>query len=179
MGKITNAQRLDPWVNGDSDDSDTVTSENTYDESSQETATNLSVTPSVVPSQEPSAVPTMEPCNNIREDPSTESSEDPRWAPCKNPIQKPSRWKLEWVSSHQDDDTTIDVSTLPTSTQLSIEVDKHATTNLKRLHTKPRVPLDPSSEVLLHHKGRTVTRDPKRTLRSMLKLPILEKYYMT
>ena len=59
---------------------------------------------------------------------------------------------LEWVASYQDDDTS-DIATLPTGTQLNITADKLATNGLRRLHTKPRVLIDPSTEVLLHHKG--------------------------
>ena len=47
------------------------------------------------------------------------------------------------------------------------------------MYMEPRVPLDPSSDVLLHHKGRTITRDLKQTLQSLLKLLILEKYYIS
>ena len=53
---------------------------------------------------------------------------DPRWTPPPKPTLKPSRWKLEWVASHQDNDTTINISTLPTGTQLNIKADKLATT---------------------------------------------------
>ena len=63
-------------------------------------------------------------------------------------------------------------------TQLNIETNKLATKGLRQLHKKARVPLNPSSEVLLHYKGSTITRDIKRTMRSLLKLPILENYYM-
>ena len=112
-------------------------------------------------------------------EPPEELPEDPRWAPPPKPIPKPSRWKLEWVASHQDNDTTIDISILSTGTQLNIEADKLATMGLHQLHMKPRVHLDPLSEILSHYKGSTITRDLKRTMRSLLKLPILERYYMT
>ena len=82
------------------------------------------------------------------------------------------------MASHQDDGTTISISTLSTGTQPSIEADKLATMGLRQLHMKPRVTLDPWSEVLLHYKGSTITRD-LRTMCSLLKLPILERYYMT
>ena len=57
-------------------------------------------------------------------EPSVEPDKDPRWAPTPKPIPEPSRLKLKWVSSHQDNDITINVSTLLTRTQPNIEVDK-------------------------------------------------------
>ena len=71
---------------------------------------------------------------------------------------------LEWVASHQDDDPTNDITMLSKGTQLNIKVDELITKGLQQLHTKPKVPIDPSSEVLLHHDGRTITRDLKTTL---------------
>ena len=108
-----------------------------------------------------------------------EIPEDPRWVSPPKPIPKLSRWKLEWVASHQDNYTTINISILSTGTQLNIEVDKLVTMGLRQLHMKPRVPLDPLSEVLLHYKGSTITKDLKRTMCTLLKFPILERYYMT
>ena len=87
-----------------------------------------------------------------------------------------SRPVLEWVASHQDDQTT-DITELSKGTQLNIKADKLVTQGLNQLHTKPRVPLDPSSEVLIHQDGRTITRDLKSTLRSNIHLPVLETYY--
>ena len=110
--------------------------------------------------------------------PNEERKLDPRWTIIPKPPPKPGRWELEWVASHQDDDPNIDLSNLPTGTKLNILADELATEGLNKLHTKPKVPLDPSSAVLLHHKGSTLTRDIKRTLRSLNKLPILEQYYM-
>ena len=71
---------------------------------------------------------------------------------------------LEWLASHQDDDPTIDITKLSKGTQLNIKADELATKVQQRLHTKLKVPLDPLSEVLLHHNGRTITRDLKTTL---------------
>ena len=84
---------------------------------------------------------------------------------------------LEWVVSHQDDDYTIDINDLSKGTQLNIKADRLATKGLNCLHTKPRVPLDPSSDVLIHQHGRTITRDLKSTLRSNIHLPVLKKHY--
>ena len=84
---------------------------------------------------------------------------------------------LEWVASHQDNNHTININELSKGTQLNIKADKLAMKGLNQLHTKPRVPLDPSSEVLIHQDGRTVTRDLKSTLCSNIHLPVLEKYY--
>ena len=86
--------------------------------------------------------------------------------------------KLEWVSSHQDDDQTINNKKLPIGTQLNIESDTLVTKGLQCLHPKSCLPLDQSLEVLLHHDGRVITKDLKRALRSVFKLPVLEKYYM-
>ena len=84
---------------------------------------------------------------------------------------------LEWVASHQDDDPTINIKDLSKGTQLNIKEDKLATKGLQQLHTKPKVPLDPTSEVMLHQTRRTITRDFKSTLRSNIQLPVLKEYY--
>ena len=80
--KTTNVLGLDPWVSDD-EDSDTVTSKSSYDESSQETDTNPSVTPCMVPNQDTNEVPTMVPNTN-----------DPRWTPSTKSIPKSGRRKL-------------------------------------------------------------------------------------
>ena len=58
--------------------------------------------------------------------------------------------ELEWVRSHQDDDQDVDTTKLSDATQLNIKADALATQGLDRLNSKPRVSLDPSSEMLLH-----------------------------
>ena len=60
---------------------------------------------------------------------------------------------LEWVASHQDDDPTIDINDLSQGTQLNIKADELATKWLQCLHMKPKVPLDPTLEVLIHQDG--------------------------
>ena len=40
---------------------------------------------------------------------------------------------LEWLGSHQDDNLTIDITTLPTGTQLNIQADVLITKGLQRL----------------------------------------------
>ena len=81
---------------------------------------------------------------------------------------------LEWVRSHQDDDQ---VSELDKAAQLNIKADALATQGLNTLESRPKVPLDPTSEVLLHHRGRTITRDYKVSIRNNIQLLVLEKYY--
>ena len=84
---------------------------------------------------------------------------------------------LEWVASHQDDELTIDIKTLSTRTQLKIEADKHATKGINRLYLNSKVPLNPSSGVMIHQGRRTITRDLKVSIRYNIQLPVLEKYY--
>ena len=67
--------------------------------------------------------------------------------------QMKERPVLEWVASHQDIDPMIDITKLSKETQLNIKADELAAKDLQQLHTKPKVPLDPLSEVLLHHDG--------------------------
>ena len=64
--------------------------------------------------------------------------------------QMNTRPVLEWVASHQDDDPTIDINKLSQSNQLNIKADELVMKGLNRLHTKPKVPLDPASEILIH-----------------------------
>ena len=84
---------------------------------------------------------------------------------------------LEWVASHQDDDPTTNINNLTLGAQLNIAADELATYALQSFHPKPRVPMDPSSEVLFHYKNRTITRDFKHTMRINISLPALQKYY--
>ena len=73
--------------------------------------------------------------------------------------------ELEWVRSHQDDDPDEDISKLSEAAQLNIKADVLATQVLHKLKSNPRVPIDPSAEVLLHQQGRTITRDYKVSMR--------------
>ena len=66
--------------------------------------------------------------------------------------------ELEWVRSHQDDDQVLE---LDQAAQLNIKADALATQGLNTLDSRPKVPMDPTSEVLLHHWGRTITQDYK------------------
>ena len=72
------------------------------------------------------------------------------------------RPKLEWVHSHQDDDPEVDITKISGATKLNIKADALATQGLDRLELNPRVPIDRSSEVLLHQRGQTITRDYTR-----------------
>ena len=69
------------------------------------------------------------------------------------------RPELEWVCSHQDDDPEEDILKLSEAAQLNIEADALATQGLDKLDSNPRVPMDPSAEVLLHQRRRTITRN--------------------
>ena len=84
---------------------------------------------------------------------------------------------LEWVRSHQDDDPNEDISKLSRAAQLNIKADALATQGLNKLASNPIVPLDPSVEVLLHQRGRTITRDYKVSMRNNIQLLVLEEYY--
>ena len=85
--------------------------------------------------------------------------------------------ELVWVRSHQDDDPDEDISKLDKSAQLNIKADALATQGLNKLESNPRVPMDPTAEVLLHHRGRTITRDHKVSIQNNIQLLVLEAYY--
>ena len=85
--------------------------------------------------------------------------------------------ELEWIHSHQDDDRDKDIAKLSEAAQLNIKADALATQGLDKLELDPRVPMDPSAEVLLHQQGRTITRDYKVSMRSNIQLLVLEQYY--
>ena len=87
------------------------------------------------------------------------------------------RPELEWVRSHQDDDPEEDISKLSEAEQLNIKADTLTTQGLDKLDLKPRVPMDPSAEVLLYQRGRTITSDYKMSMRSNIQLLVLEQYY--
>ena len=54
---------------------------------------------------------------------------------------------MEWVRSHQDD-PDVDFTKLSIATKLNIKADVIATQGLDKLESNPRVPMDPSVEVL-------------------------------
>ena len=85
--------------------------------------------------------------------------------------------KLEWVRSHQDDDPDIDITKLSVATKLHITADALATQGLDKLESNPRVPMDPSAEVLLHQRSQTITRDYKVSMRGNIQLLVMEEYY--
>ena len=103
---------------------------------------------------------------------------DPEWdvlqAICTAMEKMKEKPELEWVRSHQDDD---EVSELDQAAQLNIKADALATQGLNTLDSRPKVPMDPTSEVLLHHRGQTITRDYKVSIRNNIQLLVLEKYY--
>ena len=87
------------------------------------------------------------------------------------------RPELEWVRSHQDDDPDVDIEKLTDAIKLNIKADTLATQGLDRLESNPRVPMYLSSEVLLHQRGQTITRDYKVTMRSNIQSLVFEEYY--
>jgi len=84
--------------------------------------------------------------------------------------------KINWVKSHQDD-KVYDAQEMPLDAYLNSEADELATIGLKRLQEKPIVPMDPGTVIQFHIEGRTITRDFKRTIREMVQLPPLKKFY--
>jgi hypothetical protein len=84
--------------------------------------------------------------------------------------------KINWVKSHQDD-KVYDTTEMPLDAYLNSEADELATTGLKRLQGKPIIPMDPHTSIQFHIRGRTITRDFKRTVREIVQLPALRKYY--
>jgi hypothetical protein len=84
--------------------------------------------------------------------------------------------KINWVKSHQDD-KVYDETEMPLNAYLNSEADELATIGLKRLQEKPIVPMDPDTVIQFHIRGRTITRDFKRTVREVIQLPQLRKFY--
>jgi hypothetical protein len=84
--------------------------------------------------------------------------------------------KISWVKSHQDD-KQYDTTEMPLNAYLNSEADELATKGLKRLQEKPIVPMDPDTAIQFHIKGRTITRDFKRTVRETIQLPSIRKFY--
>ena len=85
--------------------------------------------------------------------------------------------EINWVKSHQDD-RVYDEKAMPLDAYLNSEADELATIGLKRLQEKPRVPMDPLTEIQFHLKGRTITRDFKQSVRELLSIPKLRQYYL-
>ena len=84
--------------------------------------------------------------------------------------------KINWVKSHQDD-KVYDIDEMPLDAYLNSEADELATIGLKRLQEKPIVPMDPNTSIQFHIEGRTITRDFKSTVREIIQLKPLRKFY--
>ncbi|OEU19894.1 hypothetical protein FRACYDRAFT_235957 [Fragilariopsis cylindrus CCMP1102] len=84
--------------------------------------------------------------------------------------------KLSWVKSHQDD-MVFDEKAMPLDAYLNSEADELATIGLKRLQEKPIVPMDPNTCIQFHIEGRTITRNFKNTVREIIQLKPLRKFY--
>ncbi|OEU09351.1 hypothetical protein FRACYDRAFT_248200 [Fragilariopsis cylindrus CCMP1102] len=84
--------------------------------------------------------------------------------------------KLSWVKSHQDD-LVFDEKAMPLEAYLNSEADELATIGLKRLQEKPTVPMDPNTCIQFHIEGRTITRNFKNTVREIIQLKPLRKFY--
>ncbi|OEU23095.1 hypothetical protein FRACYDRAFT_233261 [Fragilariopsis cylindrus CCMP1102] len=84
--------------------------------------------------------------------------------------------KLSWVKSHQDD-LVFDEKAMPLEAYLNSEADELATIGLKRLQEKPTVPMDPNTCIQFHIEGRTITRNFKNTVREIILLKPLRKFY--
>ena len=69
--------------------------------------------------------------------------------------------KLEWVRSHQGDDADEDITKLSDTAQLNIKADTLATQGVDKLKSNSWVPMDPSAKVLLHQRGRIITKNYK------------------
>jgi hypothetical protein len=85
--------------------------------------------------------------------------------------------KIDWVKIHQDDKVYIQTE-MPINAFLYSEADELATIGLKTLQEKPRVPMDPNTAIQFHLKGRTITRNFKQSVREILSLPSLRKFYI-
>jgi hypothetical protein len=84
--------------------------------------------------------------------------------------------KINWVKSHQDN-KVYETKEMQLDACLNSEADELATTGLKRLQEKPQVPMDPNTIIQFNIRGRTITRDFKRTVREIIQLPIIRKFY--
>jgi hypothetical protein len=70
-----------------------------------------------------------------------------------------------------------DKTEMPLDAYLNSEADELATIGLKRLQEKPRVPMDPDTLIQFHVNGRTITQELKQSVREILSLPQLKKFY--
>jgi hypothetical protein len=84
--------------------------------------------------------------------------------------------KINWVKSHQDN-KVYKTKEMSLDAYLNSEADELATTGLTRLQEKPKVPMDPNTTIQFNIRGRTITRDFKRTVREIIQLPIIRKFY--
>ena len=91
--------------------------------------------------------------------------------------KRKERPELNCVRSHQNDDLDVNITQLSVVTKLSIKVNALATRCLNRLDPNPRVPMDPSSEVLLHQLGQVITSDYKVSMQSNIQRLVMEEYY--
>jgi hypothetical protein len=66
---------------------------------------------------------------------------------------------------------------MPLDAYLNSEADELATTGLKRLQEKSIVPMDPDTVIQFSIGGRITTRDFKRTVREIVQLPTIRKFY--
>ena len=90
----------------------------------------------------------------------------------------PQQPQLQWVPSHQDDDTD-NISSLTLAAQLNIHADELTTVGLQHLLPSTIVPMDPATHVQLHHTtGRTITKRLMPTVQSICQLPALKQYYL-
>ena len=89
----------------------------------------------------------------------------------------PQRPILQWVPSHQDDNTN-DISSLSPAAQLNIHADELATIGLQQLLPSSIVPMDPATHVQIHHATGTITKRLMPTVRSICQLPQLKQYYL-
>jgi hypothetical protein len=84
--------------------------------------------------------------------------------------------KIKWIKSHQDE-KVYDKQKMPLDAYLNSEADELAAIGLKRLQENPKVPLDPDTVIQFQIKGRTIKRDFKRTVREIIQLPSIRKFY--
>jgi hypothetical protein len=84
--------------------------------------------------------------------------------------------KITWVKSHQDD-KVYDKTEIPLDAYLNSEADELATTGLKSLQEKLKVPLDTNAIIQYHIGGRIMIRDFKATIREIIQLKPMRKYY--
>jgi hypothetical protein len=105
---------------------------------------------------------------------------DPEWDVL-SALHRALKWfrtspKINWVKSHQHE-RVYDKTAMPIDAYLNSEADELATIGLKRLQEKSIVPMDPNTIIQYHIGGRTITRDFKKTVREIIQLSPLRKYY--